>query len=180
MNGHRFQQWAALVRLVVEGEKRVPKVYHTLFQRLVFLIQHAGVRLGYKYTLRLIGPYSEELWEDLQRLASLGFITITPDPDNYGELLSSGPEREWILKQADQEINNKIMELANKLDMKMLSRLDLLATTLYVYHALRRRGINVEESLVRQVKAVKPFAEEWQISNAYEELKSTGCLSLVR
>ena len=108
---NRIKRLAVLVFTLKKG-KSTGVVGHTLMQKLFYLLQCGeGVELGYKYKLHYYGPYSRELWSDLNLLANEKVVNIEANPNGYGykiELLE-GENTNLLLNEVDKNIKEKFL-----------------------------------------------------------------------
>lgn len=136
-------------------------------QKIVYLIENSGSKLGYKYGIHLYGPYSAALDQEITNLIWNRQIEISYESMSH------------FLKRSDKEIkenrlpgdkNEKIIDaIIAKYALRTPSDLELITTTLYVMQNVSM----IEKEVIKLVKEIKGTKyTDIEILKAYEELKS--------
>jgi uncharacterized protein YwgA len=178
---NRIKRLAVLVFTLKKGKEQLGVVGHTLMQKLFYLLQCGeGVELGYKYKLHYYGPYSRELWSDLNLLANEKVVNIEANPNGYGykiELLE-GENTNLLLNEVDKNIKEKIFKLLKLLGKKRVENLEAMATLHYVYSDLRKREKEFEdEKIINLTQNLKPHLTNEVLLNAIERLRENQLIS---
>jgi len=133
-----------------------------ILQKIVYLIEEAGIKLGYGFNWYLRGPYSPVLTRDLFDLAST-------KEDTAG----------WVLDSQSKAIASRLKPLLNNSShsdgSSQSRRLELLASL----HFLANRGrINVHDHLeaTSQLKQNGKVFRSEEVETAIQELKQFGLL----
>lgn len=131
-----------------------------ILQKAVYLLEEAGIRLGYSYNWYLRGPYSPGLTRDLYDLKS-----NTTDVEG------------WVLdedsKTAAHRLRSLFIMAPEESLASMASRLELLASL----HYLARRGkLNVEDDdqATKQLAANGKDFERDDVAKAMQTLRQVG------
>lgn len=137
-------------------------------QKIVYLIEEAGEDLGYDYGIHFYGPYSAELDYELQDLNARGILGIDYTP--YGHLLSA-PEASGNIK-----LGKTAERILRSYGAESPSRLELLATALFVERGIRAKD---KKGIIAGVKKIKgsKYSDE-QIENAVLNLQQNGFFKL--
>ena len=135
-----------------------------ILQKVVYLVQAAGVHLGYYYQWYLHGPYSPSLTRDEYAVAA----DISAGLDD-----SKG----WTLDAISLDKLGRLSSMFNESDRgKLATKLELFAS---VHFLLRRRQVPDNSAL--EITAIlrkfdKNFTEE-EVENAIRELERYGLLA---
>lgn len=123
-----------------------------LLQKKVFLAQDIGLPLGYGYGWYIHGPYSTDLTAAAYQLIPEGFDSIEKN----------------TLKEPYATMVSKVNALENE-----IARRELQISTVQWYELLasiaywKKRGHDIEDKIVSQIKQTKPQFSEEQIRAAY-------------
>jgi len=128
-----------------------------ILQKTVYLIEEAGIRLGYSFNWHLRGPYSPALTRDLFDLAS-----------------NSEDVTDWVLDDHSKSIAQRVRPLFSAASNEDLAakacRLELAASLLYL---LRRQRVSVddcEKAKAQLAKNGKHFSSD-EVSAAVQLLR---------
>ncbi|MCL2407075.1 MAG: hypothetical protein FWC95_04025 [Defluviitaleaceae bacterium] len=120
--------------------------------KMIYLIQKAGVNLGYNYHLYFYGPYSSDLDEEIGVLVADGNIEMKYTahghrlgPRTYEIELEEFVENEVDRERIDMIINHYIPGWRPK-------QLELLATAVYVHEHNTKKD---HESIISGIKHIK-------------------------
>ena len=141
---------------------RVGKFDERLFlQKGVYLLQEAGVHLGYRYRWYLRGPYSTDLASDV-------FFLTGQEQSVAQELVS------WQLDSESSGRIGRVKELFCGKELgKVAKRLEMLASVLYLIRT-RQASADVPAVISEMLKANnKPF-EEAEVVEALGQLGQYG------
>ena len=132
-----------------------------VLQKAAYLLQEAGVDLGYRFRWYLRGPYSPGLTEDAFFLTSLS--------DGGEEQL-----KEWELDESSTRRIDLVKNLFAQKGADVLpSHLELLASTLFLIKSRQVSPDNPREISVVLQRNGKPFKEK-EVSRALKDLKDYG------
>ena len=105
-------EWATILEVLHNLEKQpyVKPVGRIIFQKICFVMQEAGVDLGFKFSQGSYGPYSEGVKTALKVMANSNIVF----EEQLGRMvaLRTGPEFEMIHK----EYKNTTQNFQNKID----------------------------------------------------------------
>lgn len=100
-----------------------------ILQKSVYLLEEAGIRLGYSFNWYLRGPYSPGLTRDLYDLAA-----------------NSDDDAEWVLDSSSNSIASRVQSLLETSEGEDVAakakRLELLAS---VHYLARRRRLSLDD-----------------------------------
>ena len=116
-------------------------------QKMIYLIQNAGIDLGYDYHLYFYGPYSSDLDEDTVNLALDNVIAM-----NYGEWGHKLTPQNGNVLLIDGIDPEPVKEIISHYSHWSPRRLELLATAVYAHE--HGKGKDAESILMR-VKKIK-------------------------
>ena len=132
-----------------------------ILQKAAYLLQEAGVNLGYRFRWYLRGPYSPGLTEDAFFLDAL--------PNGGEEQLN-----EWELDDSSTQKIDAVKDLFTaKPQANFASYLELLASTLFLIKSRQVSPDRPSEISTVLKKNGKPF-EENDVADALEDLKKYG------
>lgn len=142
-----------------------------ILQKLVFLIQEAGVDLGFDYGLHFYGPYSSSLDAVTTFLSADGIIDF--DYSGYSHLMSVNEE---VFSVQPMDLSREQLQLIDRVITdfggRSASDLELLATALYAYKHLQDKS---RESIIQGVIKIKgaKYSRE-QIETALNDFSYFG------
>ena len=148
-------------------------------QKLVYFLQEEfGVGLNYRYRMYHYGPYCSELSNDLDIMDMMEIINISPvmfSPAMYGysiKLGKYGEEQASDMEQSPPSDKDRFDKLLNIFGGYSAKKLELYATMHMVERILRgREGQDSgKDSVMREVKILKPKYSDDEIENAYNDL----------
>ena len=132
-----------------------------LLQKGVYLLQEAGVHLGYRYRWYLRGPYSTGLANDVFFLASQ----------------TQSVKKELASWQLDGESKGRISAVKKLFSSKELGKLvkhlELVASVLYMIR-VRQAGADAPAKISEMLKANNKPLEESDVAGALGELNQHG------
>ncbi|WP_191435234.1 hypothetical protein [Flavonifractor sp. An112] len=133
-------------------------------QKIVYLLEEAGVGPEFNYTIHFYGPYSADLDYEVQSLASQGMLNI--NYTDYGHLISVNDEGE----KEGSILSRNGKEIVSNFGIETPSKLELIATTLFVQRA--KKSTDADQILpgVKKIKGSKYSDRE--IRDAIDELHS--------
>jgi len=140
--------------------------------KMIYLIQKAGIDLGYDYHLYFYGPYSEDLDDDIVALQFRDGVEM--EITDYGHRLSIDSEVSVSLCENECKYEGKIIEIikhytAEKWKPKSL---ELLATAVYAHE----HGVGKDaQSIIAGVKKIKGDKyKDSEIENILSEFEFLG------
>ena len=143
-------EWAALLEVLhnLERQPYVKPVGRTIFQKICFVMQETGVDLGFTFSQRSYGPYSEGIKTALKDMANSNMVF----EEQLGRMtaLRTGPEFEVIRKEYKDTTHN----LQNKIDkvtdlfmrIKDTEQAEEVTTVFYVIRKLKKQKETVSEN----------------------------------
>jgi uncharacterized protein YwgA len=136
-----------------------------IMQKAVYLVQAAGVNLGYFYHWYLHGPYSSSLTKDEFAIA----MGISADLDE-----SKG----WKLDDASSKRLNRIRSLFSETKRdKLAKKLELLASVHFLIDHKQVTGANTKQ-ITETLKRFKKDFSEVDVKKALGELNTYGLLQV--
>ncbi len=135
-----------------------------ILQKTAYLVQTAGVHLGYFFRWYLHGPYCSELTSDAFEITS----AIKADMDD---------SEEWKLDGTSLSTLSRIKPVFSETDRKKLAdKLELFASVHFLVD--REQVIGRDAKEIHQIleKYKKPF-DKTQVENALRELENNGFFS---
>lgn len=172
----KIERLIPIIRKITQVQKPGKKT----LQKLVYLIERKGIKLGFAYSIHYYGPYSSELDYAIHRLEMQGVVTIISDGMTHQISLTedAGLIREEEVEILDKEQLQKIDEIIAKFATKSAYDLEAITTTDYVAQQLKANGgLWDQDSLVEGVRKIKgeKFSQE-KIEEAIAILKEEGYL----
>lgn len=172
-----WNSYALIVHLARQvGGKNLGK---TKIQKLVyFLLAVKNIPVSYAYRFYTYGPYCDELAGDVDYLAAIGCLNVSPGPAGMGYTIEAGEQADRLEKKAlsfIQQNQEAISEIVEKFGQKNARELELLATLVY----LTRHEKDCQASfdnLQRRVLELKPRFRAEEVDLAYNELMNSGYL----
>ena len=133
-----------------------------ILQKTVYLLEEAGIHLGYPFNWYLRGPYSPALTRDLY-----GFSSNTDDLQG------------WNLDAKSLQISQRLKPLITRPSGEDLAtkarRLELAASILYLARQQRINLESAEEAKSQLARNGKHFSTA-EVADAIDELKQVGLL----
>jgi len=139
-------------------------LYRLILQKSLYLVQEAGIQLGYYYNWYLYGPYCSNLAKDLFAI------------DDEIRISKEDESDKWKLDEPSTNILNRIKPLFDIDDKSQLAKkLELFASLhfLVVRKKMDRQDI---QSLKHTLKDFGKDFEESEITGALKELQDYGIL----
>ncbi|MBN1972785.1 MAG: macro domain-containing protein [Sedimentisphaerales bacterium] len=143
-------EWIAALEVLhnLERQPYVSPVGRTIFQKICYVMQEAGVDLGFKFAQGSYGPYSQDIKKALMVMANGNMVF----EKQLGKMtaLRTGPEFETIR----QEYINTIQSLKDKIDkvtdlfmrIKDTNQAEEVTTVFYVIKKLKKQKTSVSEN----------------------------------
>ncbi len=132
-----------------------------ILQKAVYLLQEAGVDMGYRFRWYLRGPYSSGLTEDAFSIDAL--------PDKGQQELAK-----WELDESSLERINRVRGLFSRKQQNQFTRyVELIASTLFLIKTRQVLPDNPEGISKVLKENNKPYEAD-EVSEALEELKKFG------
>lgn len=167
-----------IAELVSRLESKAIDLGKIQLQKLVYFLEELGAPLQYEFRIYHYGPFCSELAEDIDRLNTLGVLSVKPDSEGYGYHISTGQYYESMMKDSnqrgDQELSGKIDTVIDKFSGFNPSEIELLATIHFVKQISQDNNEQTDKgSIVNTVHKLKPKFSAEEISSEYDELQST-------
>lgn len=172
----KVERLIPIIRKITQVQKPGKKT----LQKLVYLIERKGIKLGFAYSIHYYGPYSSELDYAIHRLEMQGALTIIPEGMTHQISMTEDPDliREEEVAALSGEELQKIEAVITKFAAKTAYDLEAITTTDYVAQQLKANGgLWDQDSLVEGVRKIKgeKFSQE-KIEEAIAILKEEGYL----
>ena len=153
----------------------------TALQKLTYLLQELyGVDTGYEFPLHTYGPYSSDLSGDLDTLAAMQGVHVTPDARHGGYQISPGARADSVRTPGAAFVHTSTDAIGRVVDEfggMSAKELELRATIVFAHRDARRRTVPIgEDGLVEVVHQIKPHFSPEQIRGALGELRGRGHL----
>ncbi|WP_320634431.1 hypothetical protein [Pyramidobacter porci] len=155
---------AAVVKIIDRISCKSENPCKKKLQKIVFLVEMKGIDVGCDYGIHFYGPYSADLDFAVRELSDEGVLKIDYTPTEHR---ISVRESSFGNDYNDETVNEIVDEFAKETP----SRLELIATALYVYLQVHKDPHKITAG-VKKIKGNKYPDEE--IDAAIERLKSTG------
>ncbi len=166
----KWDQYALMADLTLKLEGVSPQFGKTVLQKLVYILQTLyKVPCGYDFRLYNYGPYSAQLANDLDFFETLEGVSIGWSKGR-GYKIEKAAKTEHFRKRGKaflDEYNSKIKNTVEEFGTMSAKELELRSTIIY---ASKEEALD-KETLLSQVKQIKPQFEPGHIKNAYEELE---------
>ena len=136
-----------------------------ILQKVVYLLQAAGIQMGYRFRWYLKGPYSPEMTAD-------AFSIINEGESGTQEL------KRWQLDEKSKEIAQRLqplLERSGESKADQACRLELLASALFLFKTRQADPTNPAGTAAILQKNDKNYSTE-DVAQAIEELRSYGLL----
>lgn len=146
-------------------------------QKMVYFLCELNVPMGYDFQIYHYGPFCSELAEDIDRLDTLGVLSVVPDREGYGYHISIGEYFENMMKEKtlrdDKELSEKIDFVVEKFSHYNPSDIELLATIHFVKKIFLENNKDIDKThIIGIVYKLKPKFELSYISSKYDEIQS--------
>jgi uncharacterized protein YwgA len=163
---------------IIRETSRIKKPGKKTLQKLVYLIERKGIRLGFDFSIHYYGPYSSELDYAIHRLEMQGVIEIKPEGMTHQiSLVENG---DLIGEEEVESFREKELRLIEDVITKFAARsayeLEIITTADYVAQQLKTNGEPWDQdSLVEGVRKIKgeKFTKE-KIEEAIAILQKEG------
>ena len=172
----KIERLIPIIRKISRSQKPGKKT----LQKVVYLIERKGVKLGFAFSIHYYGPYSSELDYAIHRLAMQGVLSIIPEGMTHQISLREDADlnvREETEVFGEEQLQ-KIDEVIAKFAAKSAHELEVITTTDYVAQQLKANGESWDRSsLVEGVRKIKgdKFTKE-EIEKAIAILQKEGYL----
>mgnify|MGYP000906298846 CR=1 FL=1 len=166
--------------LIIKEISRIQNPGKKTLQKLVYLLERKGIKLGFAFSIHYYGPYSSELDYAIHRLEMQGALKINPEGQTHQILLTENDDLIWEEEEetlSEQELPI-IKDIITKFATKQTYDLEVITTTDYVAQQLKANGEPWDQdSLVEGVRKIKGdrFTRE-KIEEAIAILKEEGYL----
>ncbi len=159
---------------VIENKDNNGYLGRTALQKILYFVKYSGVEVGYRFQIHYYGPFSEDLYEDVDRLCADYVIKdIVPEHRYSNYVLDRNAEKlleKHCLNEKDIKLIHEIVEALHPFTPK---ELELYSTLDYICRDL---GSSIEEAAVlsrfKEIKSTK-FEEE-TVKNAFSKMTSVG------
>jgi len=186
INTNDLLKVALIAKLVSKWNERVNEYpCRTTIQKLCYFAKSIGVPLGYKFSVYKYGPYSQDLFKQIDDMVIYGLLTDTCSSDNSKDKVSL-----YFTTELADELIASYNELLNVYDEKLgslvncfkdisIRELELISTIHYYYIANNGfyRGADKEKlrklTIEKVVSAKKDRFKEVEISDAFFKLEKT-------
>src|SRR5690606_835352 len=164
--------------LIIKEISRIQNPGKKTLQKLVYLLERKGIKLGFAFSIHYYGPYSSELDYAIHRLEMQGLLKINPKEI----LLIENDDLIWEEEEetlSEQELPI-IKDIITKFAPKQTYDLEVITTTDYVAQQLKANGEPLDyDRIIAGVKRIKgdKFTRE-KIEEAIAILKEEGLLEL--
>jgi hypothetical protein len=167
----RLQRAALLTELIAQMRAHDSWCGETHVQKGTYVLEELlGVDIGYDFTLCKHGPFSFDLRDELEDLASDGVIRYVPQPP-YGPRIAVDNEAaervRRIYPKTLARYRDQIAFVAEKLDARGVVDLERLATALYVTRTAPNASV---ENRARMLSQLKPHVPERTAIRSVQEL----------
>lgn len=166
--------------LIIRKISRIQRPGKKTLQKLVYLMERKGVKLGFDFSIHYYGPYSSELDYAIHRLEMQGVLEIKPERMTHQISLVEnndlvGEEEVGALSVEELPL---IKDVITKFAAKSAYDLEVITTTDYVAQQLKANsGSWDRKSLVDGVKKIKGEKfTEGKIEEAITILQQEGYL----
>lgn len=139
-----------------------------ILQKAAYLIQSAGIRLGYRFRWYLRGPYSPDMTADA--------FSIVNEGEGAKEELKG-----WKLDEKSAQIGQKLKPLLyreNESVEVQAKRLELLASALFLFNTKQAEPNNSDETSSILKKNGKDFTAD-DVTKAVKEIRKYGLLAQI-
>ncbi|MBU1260918.1 MAG: macro domain-containing protein [Planctomycetes bacterium] len=143
-------EWVAVLEVLYNLERQpyVKPVGRTIFQKICYVMQEAGIDLGFRFTQGSYGPYSQDIKKALMVMANSNMVF----EQQLGKMtaLRTGPEFKMIRKEYKDTVQN----LKNKIDkvsdlfmrIKDTTQAEEVTTVFFVIRKLKKQKESVSEN----------------------------------
>jgi hypothetical protein len=158
--------WGILAELVAQ----MGRVDDSYLHGLMYVLQAGyGLPISYRFQMRLTGPYSDELLEDLQRLEGYGVLKARQG----GYLIDSGPDARTILDQLEEDHREVILLLVKELRNLSPVRAEVIPTVLLAMRETTpSNNQSAEESIIGFTSSLKPSVPRDDVVEALREMRA--------
>lgn len=166
-----WERYGLVVELARTFGRRSPQFGKTALQKLVYILEACySVRLGYEFSLYTYGPYSHELASDLEVVASMGLVELTPRPNGY--LIQEGRSSKLAESKSERFLQSNQTTLKKLIkDFEGFSAKDLELRATLIFLAKNDRD---QTDLITSLINLKPYFVRSDVQKAIDELKTLG------
>ena len=143
----------------------------THVQKCVFFLRElTRVPVPYEFVIYHYGPFSFDLDDDLAFMRMRGWLEVESG-DGYGVHYHPGPQAPGELPESVARFHDSVRWVAERFGKAEAKRLELLATSFYVWKRMGTGGEAPREpDVIAAVKGLKPHFSEAAIGAALQEL----------
>lgn len=159
----------------------------TAVMKYTFFLQKAfGLKMGYPFNIYTYGPYSSDVFEDLDALMSYNLVDLEKYPyrDSLGYKISTTEKGKSVQEHTnltDEEIEkiDRVLELFGD---KSARELELISTILYFADLRERIGHEHSEgfNVIENVRAIKPHFDNGEVEDELKNLRELNRQSLFK
>ena len=167
---------------IIRETSRIKKPGKKTLQKLVYLIERKGIRLGFDFSIHYYGPYSSGLDYAIHRLEMQGVLKINTEGMTHQIVLTEDGGLIW--EGEEETLSGEELPLFEDVIAKFAAKsaydLEIITTTDYVAQQLKANGESWDhDSIVKGVKKIKgdKFTQE-KIEEAIAILQKEGYLEL--
>ena len=140
--------------LIIKEISRIKNPDKKTMQKLVYLLERKGIKLGFAFSIHYYGPYSSELDYAIHQLEMQGLLKINPKEI----LLIENDDLIWEEEEetlSEQELPI-IKDIITKFAPKQTYDLEVITTTDYVAQQLKANGEPLDyDRIIAGVKRIK-------------------------
>ncbi len=166
-----LNRYAALVEVICRKNNPGKKTV----QKLMYLVERKGVKLGLNYRIHFFGPYSSKLEDALNIMNNRGIIHIDTSGVTHRISIKNKLKKEHnSLSKDEKRIVNLVMK---EFGAKSPRYLEGITTLDFVACLLKDKGIRDEKHIIEEVNRIKgeKFSNN-QLQDYLCTLKRTGYL----
>jgi uncharacterized protein len=176
-----WNRYALITDLAIRFKNKKVQFGKTILQKVIFILQEIyKIPLGYDFSLYTYGPYTSEVFQDLDVTENLEGVQVRSVETGYGGYkILPGKENARIRAKGEKYLESLPMNTALDSLMENFGRytareLELRATIIFIDRDLRGTPQHTVDDLASLLNEIKPKFSLKEITQVIEEMKKSG------
>lgn len=182
-----WHRYAIITELAIRFKDKGRQFGKTALQKMVYLLQEIyGIDCGYNYAIYTYGPFTDQLFADLDLVELLGGVVISSTSHGFGGYrIEPGEKATDLCKKGEsfllkQDVQSALAKLIEEFAGFSTADLELRSTIVYVARELREKeALPTMTRVCKVTQDVKPRFRYEDIQTAVEELSARSYIQLI-